>query len=99
MELAPVDLCHLVEGLLGRLRLADGRRQVVVEDDGPGIAPERRLLALRPFHRGRDDGEGSGLGLAIVDGIARTHRARLTLDAGAEGGGLRVELRFAEPSP
>ena len=73
--------------------------RLVVEDDGPGIAPERRLLVLRPFHRGRDDGEGSGLGLAIVDGIARTHGARLTLDAGAEGRGLRVELRFAEPSP
>lgn len=64
-----------------------------VEDDGPGIAAEWRLLVLRPFHRGRNAGEGSGLGLAIVDGIARAHAARLTLHE-ASGGGLRVTMTF-----
>ncbi|EPC03587.1 hypothetical protein L861_18805 [Litchfieldella anticariensis FP35 = DSM 16096] len=65
-----------------------------VEDDGPGIPADKRLLVLRPFYRGRDGGEGSGLGLAIVDGIARTHQARLTLREGQDGRGLRVILRF-----
>lgn len=64
-----------------------------VEDDGPGIAAEWRLLVLRPFHRGQGDGDGSGLGLAIVDGIARAHAARLTLHE-APGGGLRVAMTF-----
>ncbi|ATJ83068.1 sensor histidine kinase [Halomonas beimenensis] len=67
-----------------------------VEDDGPGIPASRRLLMLRPFHRGSDDQEGSGLGLAIVDGIARTHGVRLSLDDGVDGRGLLVRLRFQE---
>ncbi|MFC3286274.1 sensor histidine kinase [Litchfieldella rifensis] len=65
-----------------------------VEDDGPGIPAEKRLMVLRPFYRGRDDVEGSGLGLAIVDGIARTHRARLVLSDAGDGKGLRAALRF-----
>ncbi|UYG06166.1 sensor histidine kinase [Halomonas sp. M4R1S46] len=70
-----------------------------VEDDGPGIPAERRLLMLRPFHRGSDDPDGSGLGLAIVDGIARTHGARLILEDGSGGRGLRVALRFPGDTP
>ncbi|WP_129138701.1 sensor histidine kinase [Modicisalibacter coralii] len=65
-----------------------------VEDDGPGIPAEQRLLMLRPFHRGAETGDGSGLGLAIVDGIARTHHARLTLAEGHGGRGLRATLLF-----
>ncbi|MBB3140585.1 sensor histidine kinase N-terminal domain-containing protein [Halomonas organivorans] len=65
-----------------------------VEDDGPGIPAAQRLLMLRPFHRGSDDPEGSGLGLAIVDGIARTHGARLRLDDGTGARGLKVSLQF-----
>ena len=72
-----------------------GRWRLSVEDDGPGIDAERRLLVLRPFHRNTQPDshdqtpaqqpdelkhhEGAGLGLAIVDGIARHHDARLTL--------------------
>ena len=70
--------------------------RLFIEDDGPGISAEQRLAVLRPFYRGRDDGEGSGLGLAIVDGIARKHGARLSLSEGEAGRGLRVELDFPE---
>ncbi|WP_111412133.1 sensor histidine kinase [Billgrantia lactosivorans] len=70
-----------------------------VEDDGPGIPESRRLLVLRPFHRGEEGGEGSGLGLAIVDSIARAHGARLELSQGANGHGLVVRLRFSEENP
>ena len=71
---------------------------LAVVDDGPGIPHERRLLVLRPFHRGEHTSEGSGLGLAIVDGIARTHGARLSLGDAREAPppGLRVSLQFGE---
>ena len=65
-----------------------------VEDNGPGIAPDLRLMVLRPFFRGQDSGEGSGLGLAIVDSIARAHHARLSLHDARNGHGLRVAMRF-----
>ncbi|GAB2794432.1 sensor histidine kinase [Halomonas shantousis] len=69
-----------------------------VEDDGPGIPAPQRLLMLRPFHRGIEGNHGSGLGLAIVDGIARTHQARLSLNSAQAGRGLRVSLRFPSAS-
>ncbi|WP_280548120.1 MULTISPECIES: sensor histidine kinase [unclassified Halomonas] len=81
------------------VRVEDGPPRLVVEDDGPGIPESRRLLMLRPFHRDRDDAEGSGLGLAIVDGIARTHGARLQLSSGHDGRGLRVALQFPGEAP
>lgn len=81
------------------VQVEDGPPRLAVEDDGPGIPEARRLLMLRPFHRDRDDLEGSGLGLAIVDGIARTHGARLRLSAGHAGRGLRVVLQFPGGTP
>ncbi|WP_458526810.1 sensor histidine kinase [Onishia taeanensis] len=76
------------------VRVTDAPPTLAVEDDGPGIPKDQRLLVLRPFYRGRDGGEGSGLGLAIVDGIARGHKARLTLESTANDHGLRVAIRF-----
>ncbi|HQQ71008.1 MAG TPA: ATP-binding protein, partial [Alicycliphilus sp.] len=74
---------------------------LLVDDSGPGIAPEERERVLQRFHRGpqRDDGgaqvAGSGLGLAIADSIARMHGARLELAQAPQLGGLRVSLRLA----
>lgn len=77
------------------VRVLDAPATLEVEDDGPGITSDQRLVVLRPFHRVRQDGAGSGLGLAIVDGIARAHHARLTLHDTHQGGGLRVSLTFS----
>jgi two-component system sensor histidine kinase TctE len=66
-----------------------------VEDDGPGIAPQQRQRVLDRFYRIPGSGaDGSGLGLAIVKEIADRHAARLSLDSGARGVGLRVRLVF-----
>ena len=70
---------------------------VSIEDDGPGIPPERRDEAIRPFvrldaARNQDRGQGAGLGLAIAADIARTHGGELRLSDGARLGGLRAEI-------
>jgi two-component system osmolarity sensor histidine kinase EnvZ len=76
----------------------NGRNVIVaVDDDGPGIPPERREEAFRPFHR-LDEGRnlqqgGSGLGLAIARDIARAHGGDLTLDK-SKLGGLRAAIRL-----
>ena len=49
---------------------------VRVADDGPGIPPDRREEALRPFTRldaarNQDRGTGVGLGLSIAADVAR----------------------------
>ncbi|MGF1503267.1 MAG: ATP-binding protein [Paracoccaceae bacterium] len=71
--------------------------EYVVEDDGPGIPPERREEALRPFvrldeSRNQNQGAGVGLGLAIALDIARSHGGSLSLDASERLGGLRATL-------
>ena len=64
--------------------------RLIVDDDGPGIAPDRREEAFRPFHR-LDEGRnlqagGSGLGLAIARDIARVHGGDVVLDTSPLGG-------------
>lgn len=77
---------------------ADGRAQVVVEDTGPGIAPEVFPRVFEPFYTTKDVGEGSGLGLAIGAGIAEEHGGSLTLEpAGAGGVRARLDLPLAGP--
>jgi two-component system osmolarity sensor histidine kinase EnvZ len=71
--------------------------EVAVDDDGPGIPPDRREEAFRPFHR-LDSGRslatgGAGLGLAIARDIARGHGGDITLES-SENGGLRAVLRL-----
>jgi signal transduction histidine kinase len=77
-----VDACANVDGVL-----------ITIDDDGPGVAADRREQV---FGRGvRDDEKvaGSGLGLAIVDDLARLYKGRLEL-AESPLGGLRVSLNL-----
>lgn len=49
------------------LHLRDGVAELLVVDDGTGIAPDERERIFTRFHRGRDAvAGGSGLGLALV---------------------------------
>ncbi len=74
---------------------AAGMVRVVVEDDGPGIAPHEMDRVFEPFHRGepsrnRETG-GVGLGLPIARNILRAHGGDVTL-ANAAGGGARATV-------
>jgi signal transduction histidine kinase len=67
---------------------------LVVEDNGPGIAPEDQLRVLEPFERGADTGvAGAGLGLHITRQLVEAHDGRLRL-GGAPGSGTAVWLRL-----
>ncbi|WP_454691789.1 sensor histidine kinase [Achromobacter aloeverae] len=76
------------------LEKRDGEAVLTVADHGPGIPPERRAEALRPFARlddARTRSGNVGLGLALAEAITRAHGGRLTLGA-APWGGLSVEI-------
>ncbi len=67
-----------------------------IDDDGPGIPPDRREDVFRPFYRldearNQDEG-GAGLGLAIARDLARAHGGDVDL-AESPLGGLRATVR------
>ncbi len=68
----------------------DGKVQLVVEDDGPGVPPELAPTLFERFVRGAGDRGGSfGLGLSIVQAVAGSHGGEVTLDSTSHAGGAR----------
>lgn len=79
-----------------------GRARMIVDDDGPGIAPADRERVFGRFVRLDDDRArstgGSGLGLAIVAEIVAAHGGSVTIDESPWGGARFVlELPVAGP--
>jgi two-component system, OmpR family, osmolarity sensor histidine kinase EnvZ len=70
---------------------------ITVDDDGPGIPPNRRDDVFKPFLRLDDarnqDEAGSGLGLTIARDIARSHGGEVML-GDSPMGGLRASVRI-----
>lgn len=71
--------------------------EVLVEDDGPGIAPEQRAEILKPFVRldqSRQKGFGGfGLGLAIVCRVLEWHNATIEVEQSVwRGAAFRIRL-------
>ena len=62
----------------------------LVEDTGPGVAPDLRDTLFEPFVTGRAD--GTGLGLAIARELVEAHGGRLSLAASAQGARFVIEL-------
>jgi signal transduction histidine kinase len=78
----------------------DERLLVRVEDDGPGLPPERRSEVMQRGRRLDERVPGSGLGLSIVVDIAELYGGALTLEQ-ARLGGLcaRLDLPAAKALP
>ena len=78
-------------------RVENHMLSLFVDDDGPGIPPDKRADAFRPFVRldnARNlDETGTGLGLAIALDIARAHGGELSLEDSPKGG-LRAAVRI-----
>jgi len=65
----------------------------VVEDDGPGCAPEEMDILTRRGFRSDETKSGSGLGLAIVSDIVEGYGGTLSFSRSAQLGGLSVTVR------
>jgi two-component system osmolarity sensor histidine kinase EnvZ len=70
-------------------QVVPGGVSLTVDDDGPGIAPERRADVFRPFEAGA--GGGTGLGLSIALDVVRAHGGDIALEDSPLGG-LRVRV-------
>ena len=69
--------------------------EILVDDNGPGIPPDRREDVFRPFVRlGEIEGGGhTGLGLTIARDIVRGHGGEIVLEDSPYGG-LRARIRL-----
>ena len=84
--------------------IADGREaSIVVQDDGPGIPPERadsifepfvQLSQSRPATRG-----GMGLGLSLVRRLTELHGGTVDVRSGGQGCGSRFTVHLPLPQP
>jgi signal transduction histidine kinase len=80
------------------LEQVDGRLQLAVADNGPGLSPAARQHVFDRFWRGessrsRDQG-GSGLGLAICRAIVEAHHGRIWAEE-TPGGGATFILELS----
>jgi two-component system, sensor histidine kinase FlrB len=55
----------------------DGRAQIVVSDNGPGVPPRIRERIFEPFFTTR--ARGNGIGLAIVRSVVEAHQGSVSL--------------------
>ena len=68
---------------------------LLVEDAGPGIAPEDYERVFGRFVRIASDDRGCGIGLSIVQAVVELHGASVELGR-SDLGGLRVAVRFPQ---
>jgi len=71
----------------------DGWADLVVEDDGPGVAQQHFADLFSRFWRGSDQAGGCGLGLSIVEEIALRHGGRAVAEP-VRPHGLRAGLKL-----
>jgi signal transduction histidine kinase len=86
----PGRVVHLAGALVG------GSAQIIVADEGVGMAPEVRERACDPFFTTRP--EGVGLGLALVATMVGAQRGSLRIDS-ALGAGTTITICLPQEEP
>jgi signal transduction histidine kinase len=89
---------HAVSSVCVSLGVDGSEAVLVVEDDGPGVAPADRDRVFERFTRldssRASTSGGSGLGLAIVSGVIERHGGTVRFADPQLLGGARVEVRL-----
>jgi signal transduction histidine kinase len=96
-----VDNACRYAGPGGAVRIAvtvvGNRVSLIVDDSGPGIAPEERAQLFDRFHRATDEGNGAGLGLAIAHSVVQATGGEWRVGK-ADLGGAHMEVRWHRAS-
>ena len=73
---------------------------LVVEDDGPGVPDELKLVLFEPFRQGEtSSGRGMGIGLSLVQRFAELHGGSAHVEDGKTGGARFVVSIPGEVTP
>jgi signal transduction histidine kinase len=82
--------------------LENGRLQIAIEDNGPGIPDEIKDKIMQPFFTTKKGTEGTGLGLSITHDIIKAHGGELKVESlkaenqGLEGQGSRFTITLPQ---
>lgn len=90
LQAAPADL-NLE--LLAR-RAANGRAEIIISDDGPGIPATIRDRIFEPFFTTRS--RGNGIGLSIVKSVVEAHAGHVRLADTGSGATFVIDLPAEE---
>jgi PAS domain S-box-containing protein len=79
-----------------RAEIEAGELLLIVEDNGPGIAPSNLPRIFEPFFTTKAVGEGTGLGLSVTLGIVQQLGGRISAENRSieEGSGARFSVRL-----
>ena len=75
----------------------DGRWEVTVSDDGPGVPAELIEWLFEPFVSGKS--EGIGIGLTMARAAAERHGGTLVYDRDGGRTHFRMTIRGLSPDP
>jgi signal transduction histidine kinase len=94
-----IDACKAGNRVTIVSRCADEEEgvEIIVTDDGSGIAPAIRTKIFDPFFTTKPQGQGTGLGLSISYGIVQSHGGRIDVEFPERGTRFRVFLPFEPP--
>ena len=87
-------LFRVTDHLLGQ---GHSYAEVVVIDNGPGIAPDRQRWIFEPFHTTKGS-KGTGLGLAVTKRIIDEHRGHIEVES-APGRGTTFKITLPADTP
>jgi two-component system NtrC family sensor kinase len=80
----------------------DGRAELRVSDNGPGVPPAQIPHLFTPFFTTKGPGQGTGLGLYLSYGLIAAHGGRLAYRQSADGGAefvVTLPLQSEAPTP
>lgn len=72
--------------------------EIIVSDNGPGIAPGDQSRLFEPFFTTRRATGGTGLGLAIARAMIEAHKGQLELQDIEKGAAFRILIPMAAPN-
>jgi nitrogen-specific signal transduction histidine kinase/ActR/RegA family two-component response regulator len=74
--------------------------EIIVNDNGHGVAPEIQDRIFDPYFTTKEVGKGTGMGLAVVMGIVQDHGGAIGIDSQPnQGTTIRVVLPLADLDP
>jgi signal transduction histidine kinase len=76
-----------------RIKGDDNMVEILIKDNGNGIAPQHISKIFNPFFTTKEAGKGTGLGLSISYGIIKEHNGRIYAESKiGEGAAFYIEL-------